>query len=465
MKPKQQDLLFTNKAVFNLVWPIFIELGLNTAIGLVNSLMVSSLGLHAVSAVSLVDSINLLFLNVFNALAAGVTVVVSHCMGRNDKQGGDNALTQTFSIILVFSTLMALIMFSFNRPILNLMFGDAEQNVMDSAVIYNVGSVIGYPFIAVFSICAGALRATGDSRTPMMAALVSNIVNVAIGALTIMVLGWGMVGAACAVLFARATSAAILFFKVTFRPGLVNIKGFTFKIDKKVFLPVFKVGLPAAIDSLIFNGGKLVVVSFMANMGTDALAANAISNNIFNFALTTGGAFLNGGVTITGRCYGAKLYDEAKRHMRRLPLVSMVFYGLTMAIIWFFVPQLLQMYKATELAAKYVHEIVRIILIYGTITWSFSFVLPSCLRGVGDINFNTIISIISMWVFRVGLGYLLGVTFQLQVVGVWMAMMCDWGFRGICYLLRMFSNRWYKRALARDAAEAQAALTAEASPS
>jgi putative MATE family efflux protein len=454
MKSKQQDLLFPNKAVFNLVWPIFIELGLNTAIGLVNSLMVSSLGLHAVSAVSLVDSINLLFMNLFNALAAGVTVVVSHCMGRNDKKGGDAALTQTFSIILMFSTLMGLIMFSFNRPILNLMFGDAEQSVMDSAVIYNIGSVIGYPFIAVFSICAGALRATGDSRTPMMAALVSNMVNVGVGALTIMVLDWGMVGAACAVLCARVTSAAILFTKVTFRPGLVSIKGFTFKIDKEVFMPVIRVGLPAAIDSLIFNGGKIVVVSFMANMGTDALAANAISNNIFNFALTTGNAFSNAGVTITGRCYGAKLYEEAKRHLRRLPLISMVFYGLTMAIIWFFVPSLLKMYNATELAAQYVYQIIKIILIYGTITWSFSFVLPSCLRGVGDINFNTVISVISMWVFRVGLGYLLGVTFQLQVVGVWMAMMCDWGFRGLCFILRTLSNKWHKRALSKDAAEA-----------
>ncbi len=141
-------------------------------------------------------------------------------------------------------------------------------------------------------------------------------------------------------------------------------------------------------------------------------------------------------------------------HLRRLPLVSTFFFGLTMFILWLFMPALLQMYKATELAAQYVHQIITLVLIFGTITWAFSFVLPHCLRGVGDINFNTIISVISMWVFRVALGYLLGVTLQLQVIGVWIAMLCDWGFRSICYIARMLSNRWYTRALAKDAAEA-----------
>ena len=456
MKSDNRDVMFSNKAIFSLVWPIIVEMGLNTAIGLVNSLMVSSMGLHAVSAVNLVDTINLLFMNLFNALAAGVTVVVSHCMGRGDKKGGDDALTQTFSVILMVSAAAAIFMFSFNRPLLSLMFGEAEQNVMDAAVIYNIGSAISYPFIATFSICAGALRATGDSRTPMLAALVSNIINVGVGALAILVLDWGMVGAACAVLCARITSAALLLSKVAFRPGMVNIKGFTLKVDKKIFMPVFKVGVPAGIDSLIFNGGKLVVASFISGMGTAAIAANAITNSVYNFALITGNAFSNAGVTITGRCFGAKLYDEAKKHLRTIPLIATASYGLTMVVLWFCIPPLLEMYNATPEVSDYVYRIVRMTAVLATLTWSVSFALPNCLRGVGDINFNTVISVTSMWVFRVGLAYLLGIVFQMQVVGVWVAMICDWGFRGTCFVWRMLSNKWLKRALANDAAEEEA---------
>lgn len=447
MQNKLQDRIFDNRAIFRLVWPILVELGLNTAIGLVNSVMVSSMGMYAISAVSLVDSINLLFLNVFNALAAGVTVVVSHCRGRNDKRGGDAALTQTFSIMVFIAALAGGLLLAFNRPVLGFMFGKVEQDVMDSSVTYCVGSAIGYPFIAAYAICAGALRATGDSRTPMVAALISNIVNIAVGALTIFGLDMGMAGASLAVLSARVTAAVVVFIKVAFRPGVVNLTKFTLKIDRKIFGPVIQVGIPAGIDSLIFNAGKLVVTSFLAGMGTDAIAANSITGMIFNFALVTGNAFSNAGVTITGRCYGAGHFDEAKIHLRRLPVISSVVYGIAMVGLWFAVPGILALYQATPQAAAYVTQIVRINMLAGTVTWSAAFVLPNCLRGVGDINFNTVVSVTSMWIFRVGLAYVLGVWLNMSVLGVWLAMFADWTARAVCFTWRMLSNRWYKKAM------------------
>ncbi len=454
--PPDRELQFTTKAMLALVWPILIEQGLNTTIGIVNSMMVGQLGMHAISAVSLVDQVNMLFFNLFNAFAAGVTVVVSHRMGRKDRAGADDALTQSFCLVLAFAAVLGAVLLAFNRPALRLIFGAVDENVMAACRIYLIGSALSYPLMAAFSVCAGALRATGDSRTPMVAALVSNIVNVAVGALTIFVLQFGVTGASCAVFFARLAAAGIVFWRIVSGRCGVHITRFTLKIKKDAIAPIFEVGIPAGIDSLIFNGGKILVASFISSMGTSVIAANSILNNLLGFSAVPGNAFSTAGVTITGRCYGARSYREARRHLRVIPLVSTVVYGLMVTVLWLMLPMLLKIYNADAQACEHVYRVFRLLAVFGTITWSYSFVLPNCLRGVGDIRFNTVVSVASMWIFRVALAYLLGVVLKMQLVGVWTAMLCDWGFREICYIARMCSDRWLIRAVAHDNALALA---------
>jgi len=458
--PPDRERQFTNKAMLMLVWPILIEQGLNTTIGIVNSMMVSQLGMHAISAVSLVDQVNMLFFNVFNAFAAGVTVVVSHRMGRKDREGANDALTQSFCLCIAVAAVLGTLLITFKRPVLRTFFGEVEENVMAACVIYLIGSVIGYPLMAAFSVCAGALRATGDSRTPMVAALLSNLVNVGVGALTIFVLDWGVVGAACAVCCARITSAGIVLWRILSGKCGVHVTRFTLKIRKEAIAPIFEVGIPAGIDSLIFNGGKILVASLVSSMGTDMIAAHSILNNILGFCSVPGNAFSTAGVTITGRCYGARSYHEARKHLRVIPFAATCVYGVMCTILWIILPKLLTIYNASEIAAAEVIRIYHMMAILGTITWSYSFVLPNCLRGVGDIKFNTAVSVVSMWAFRVAFAYLLGGTLGFGLIGVWLAMICDWAFRQTCYMIRMYSDRWIVRAIARDNEEALHAASA-----
>lgn len=448
--------VYTKKAVFILLWPMIIEQALNQLVGIVNSMMVSSVGMDAISAISIVDQMNTMFIQGFAAVAAGATVVVSQAMGRRDLKGAEEASTETFSLLVLAGAAIGLVLFLFPEAILSALFQDAEASVLSYAAIYAMGSAISYPFIAAFSVCACVLRAVGDSRSPMIAAFVSNVVNIAVGYVAIIQLEMGVTGAAAAVLSSRVAYALMIYWKLRHGKGIIHLQRFTFHMTKRHIAPVMKIGIPAGLDSLVFNGGKLLVTIFMSGMGTEPLAANGIAMAIFTFMHIPGTAMSNAGITVTGRTYGAGAYEETQRYMYWIPRVSQLLL-LGMCITFALLePVLLGLYNPSELTAEISHQLMCIVYVAVPIIWPVAFILPNCLRGVGEVNFNTVVSISSMWIFRVGLGYVLGVMLGWDVVGVWTAMIVDWVARAACFMWRRKMAFWRRKALkAREEFQAQ----------
>lgn len=169
--------MFSNKDLRKLIIPLVIEQLLAVTIGMADTVMVSSCGEAAVSGISLVDSINFLLITLFSSLATGGAVIASQYIGRGDHKSASLAAKQLFYASLALSAVLGVIAVFFRKPVLNMVFGSIEADVMAHAQIYFLLSAISYPFLAVYNAGAALFRSMGDSRTTMLISILMNTIN------------------------------------------------------------------------------------------------------------------------------------------------------------------------------------------------------------------------------------------------------------------------------------------------
>jgi len=438
--------MFNRKDLTRLLIPLIIEQVLGATVGLADTLMVSNVGEAAVSGVSLVDSVNLLLINVFSALATGGTIVASQYLGRNDRENANKAANQ---LVLVTSALSAAIMalcLLLRRPLLNLLFGHAEQAVMETALVYFMLSALSYPFIGVYNSCAALFRAAGNSQVPMAVSALMNAINISGNALFIFGFGMGAAGAGLASLASRMAACLIMlwilrkpelkislaeFFHLTFMPGMIK--------------NILRIGIPSGVENGMFQIGKILVQGIVAIFGTASIAANAVGNSISAITVMPGIAIGLGAVTVVGHCIGAQQYEEAKKYMRQLTLYSLASIVALNAVILLAMDPILQLYELSSATAELARQIIVFHAFISIAFWAQAFTLPNGLRAANDVRFTMTTSIITMWTLRVAGGYIISVWLGLGVLGVWVSMGLDWLLRMMLFIWRYKSNKWQNR--------------------
>ena len=187
-----------------------LEQVLSITVGLADTIMVSSVGEAAVSGVSLVDMLNVLIINIFSALATGGAVVVAQLLGARERKRACDASRQLYLVVIVISLIIAVLIMLFRVPLLRLLFGSIEDDVMDSALTYLTVSVFSYPILAIYNAGAALFRAQGNSRISMLIAGLINVVNLIGNSILIYVLKWGVAGAALSSVFSRGVAAVVI---------------------------------------------------------------------------------------------------------------------------------------------------------------------------------------------------------------------------------------------------------------
>ena len=199
--------MFTNAQLKALLLPLLLEQFLSVSMGLADTVMVSGVGEAAVSSVSLVDSLNVLIIQILSALATGGAVVASQYLGRKDKKNAQLSAAQLFSVLIILTVSFGLLCILLCRLILRTVFGSIEAHVMRYAEIYFYISAVSYPFIGLYNAGAALFRAKGDSKISMKASLVMNVVNIVGNAVLIYVFHLEVLGAAIATLIGRILAA------------------------------------------------------------------------------------------------------------------------------------------------------------------------------------------------------------------------------------------------------------------
>ena len=434
----------TYRQIVAIIAPVLVDQAFIVGMGMINTALISSSGVAALSAVSMVDSVNLLLINIFIALATGGTVIVAQYKGAGGDRMVNKAAATSIAVDVLVSGGIGALMLAFHAPLLHILFGGAAHDVMQNAVVYFLGSSISYVGIAVEESVCSSLRGVGETRSALLLSLIMNLSYVLFNIVLVTILHMGVLGmtiainlarylgAACSLLFLRGTRSCIRFH---FRD--------LFPLDMSMLRRIFVVGLPFAAEQGFFQGGKLLTQTFIVRLGTYALATNAICNSFSGVLQIPGNALSLAVVTVVGQCIGRRNIHDARKYARLFVWASAVSFIVTSLLL---LPVFMPLVYFFHAPAPIIPDIVRLELVTSLFqipVWSISFVLPSALRAAGDAKFTSITAMLTMWLVRVVLGYVLGIVMHYGIGGVWLAMNLEWCVRGAIFLIRYRGNRWY----------------------
>ncbi len=440
--------LFTRKSLTKLIWPLMIEQGLAITVGLADSMMVASVGEAAVSGVSLVDLLAQLMISVFSALATGGAVVISQFIGAKNLFRARRATDQLVMVTAGISIVITALTLAFRRPLLRLFFGQVEADVMDSCLTYILITAPSYPFLALYNAAAAVFRAQGNSKLSMKVSLLMNAINLGGNALLIYVVGMGVAGVAIPTLVSRMVAAVLMMLMLLRRTNPVHMNQLrNIRPDLTLIRRILNIGIPSAVENGMFQFGKILVVSLISGFGTAQITANAMSNNISALSVLMGNALALAIVTVVGQCVGARDLRQARRFAFRLLVLGEVLLVASAAAVMLLLPAIIRLYNAQPATAAYIRQIITVNSIGVVLFWTPAFILPGALRAANDVRYTSAVAVASMWIFRVGFSYILGLRLGWGVVGVWSAMVLDWIVRAGFYIVRFARGKWTRRAL------------------
>lgn len=437
--------MFNRQSLIRLIIPLIIEQFLLMSVGMADTVMVTTTGEAAVSGVSLVDNINLLLIQIFTALSTGGTVIVSQYLGRQDIHNARTAAKQLLYTVTVVSTALMVLALVFREHILSLIFGNIEPDVMDSALAYFLSTALAYPFMAVYNAGAALFRAMGNSKVSMFNSLLVNIVNISVNALLIYGFQMGALGAGIGTLVSRIVAAVVILVLLQRHNCLLRVE--------KLFRPEFQggmvrrilvVGIPNGLENGLFQIGKLLVLSLITSFGTNAVAANAIANSVASVINVPGQAIGLAMITVVGQCIGAGRAKEAVSYTKKLMGATYLSMGVLCLILLLIADPLVSLFNLEPASAAMAAEVLRWCAVFTMLFWPLAFTLPNALRAAGDAVFTMVVSMVSMFVFRIGLSYVLAnpTGLALGLLGVWLAMFIDWIVRDVAFVIRFIQGKW-----------------------
>lgn len=426
-----------------LLIPLMLEQVLSGLMGIADTMMVTSVGESAISAVALVDSINTLVLNLLTALAAGGVIVCAQYLGRQDAGRANDAARQVLLVSLALSLALMVLCLTLRKPMLALIFGTVEPAVMEQALDYFLITAVSYPFLAAQQTAAAVFRAAGRSAPPMAVAAVANVVNIAGNAVAIFVFDMGVTGAALATTGSRIVSAVALLILLRNRRLTISIRDYTaIRPDRRLIRMVLRVGVPTGVENSMFQLGKLVVQSTVSTLGTTAMAAQAMIQTLDMVQSMPSIAIGTGLLTVAGQCLGAGRVDEMKKYTKRFCLYSELTLVVMSTVVVAATPLVTRVSRMTEESARLTFQMLLLISVVKVVLWVLAFTLPNGMRAAGDVRFSATVSALSMWIFRVGGSMVLCRVLGLGLVGIWVAWFLDWVCRLSIYIWRYRSGRW-----------------------
>ena len=442
------DHIFSNIDLRKLLIPLIIEQLLNSLMGTIDTIMVSNIGSSAISAVSLVDSINVLIIQLFTALAAGGAIVCSHYVGSRKYDTAKESAKQLIVVTTFIALVITVIFMVIRNPMLKLIFGQIEEDVMKASKIYFVYTALSFPFIALYDAGAAVFRAQEDSKTPMRISVVSNVMNVAGNAILIWGFHMGVAGAAIATLLSRVFCGIVIIIKLRKDDNRICVRNYReYRFDGGMIKKILLIGIPSGIENCMFQFGKLAIQSTVSTMGTVAIAAQAMTSILETLSGVGGIGIGIGLMTVVGECLGANRKDEAKYYIKKLSLLGEIVVASSCVIVFVLTKPVILIAGMESESAKLCFKMICAITVVKPLVWTMSFIPAYGLRAAGDVRFSMILSCCTMWLFRVTLCIYLARVYGMGPMAVWIGMFTDWTIRGIMFFGRIKSGRWLRHSV------------------
>ena len=437
---------FSNQQLKRLIMPLIVEQCLAITVGLADSIMVASVGEAAVSAVSLVDSINTLLFYGFSALATGGAVVCGQFIGRRDYKKANDSAQQLLVFIVLLAAGLTALLYLFKYFILHGLFGQIEEDVMNYANTYFIIVEASIPFIALYNAGAALFRVMGNSSVSMKISLGMNVINVCGNALLIFGLHMGVEGVAIPTLVSRIVGAAVVIGMLGNEKYTMHIsRPFRYQFNSYTVRNILKIGVPSGLESSLFHLGKILLLSVVSAFGTASIAANAIGNTLATFQTLPPSAIGVGMITVVSQCTGAGDFQAARFYTKKLMKWAYLSMLAINVAIFAAMPLIISLYQVSDEAARIAEILLWLHGGIGIVLWPLAFTLPQALKAAGDTTYVMLMAVGSMWAFRIVTGILFAKTLGMGVLGIWIAMFIDWACRIVFIVVRYRGHKWEEK--------------------
>ncbi len=429
-----------------LIIPLIFEQLLAVSVGMVDTFMVSTVGEVAVSGVALVDNINRLVIQILSAFAAGGIVVSSQYYGGSHIERAKKNSAQLETLMTIVATVSGILCAVFSRQILGAIFGAVDADVMEAANTYMVITALSYPFLGLYNANAAVFRSFGNSKISIYISVIMNLVNIGFNALFVFGFHMGVAGIGYATLLSRVAAGILMKLIALTKKNVLKTSAIKDYLPKAEYIgKILKIGIPGGIENGMFQIGKLLVVSMIAGLGTNAIAANSIAYQVIDFPNIPGVAIGLALVTVIGNDVGAGDIKRAKKDTKKLLRYAYIGDWCCKITLFVLAPAIVSVFSLSKEATDICVMVLRCFSVASLPVWPLSFTMPSALRGAGDAAYTMIVGIFSMWLGRIVISYILIFHFELGVLGVWIGMFADWYIRGICYTARFLSGKWQQK--------------------
>lgn len=425
--------------IFSLAIPVIVENILQTLLGTTDTYFAGHINDNSIAAIGVTNLIVNIFIAFFTAVSIGTGAIVSRNFGREDYDKVNNAIKQSSIIGIVLGLIIGVINIAFYKPIL--MICGVSIDLIKYTLPYYMIVTVPSIFLCLSIILSSCLRAIKDTKTPMIAVGISNIINIILNVIFIN-LGLGILGLGLATTISRIVNVIILLVKLM-KGNEVKLNYKNMIIDKKMIISILKIGIPAGIEKLVMRIGQLVYNGMIISIGISAYVAHNIAGNIESYTYIPAMGFGIATATLVGISIGESNIKKAKNMVYLSDIMATVFMIIIAIIFFIFAPQFASLFTDTKEIQDMVVSVLRLIALFQPFA-ALTQIITGALQGAGDTKFPMYSTLIGIWLGRLGVGYLLGVVFKLGLLGVWMGYALDITLRGVILLKRFLGGKWQK---------------------
>ncbi len=447
LQQKMESLLTTDQFSYKELRSMYLTLLLDQffimIIGMVSTALVSSVGEAAIAAVSMVGTVNGMVSLVFTSMATGGGIVVARAKGRNDYAEIRRAIGEVTGICGLVAVVLSLLLIAASEPIVRILYPNVEPLLVEYAVVYMRMMAVSFIPFSVFNAIFNILRSLGSIRQSLILTIVINVIHMLLSILFINGMHLGVEGSGLSFILARAIGmiAALLMVLLFSNDYGLHIRDF-FRFSPSTTREIFSLGMPLAVESVLLQGGMLLVQVYLARLTTADLAAHAVSNSILGLLVVPGSALLTLSGTVCGQCYGAGKWDLTRRYSLNLIRIGRIILLVAVLIFYPLLPFLLQFYRATPEGTPIIMTAMRLAMVCLPVLWCDSNLPSMTLRVAGDSIYTGVVSVAALALGRCVLGYILTIPLHLGVAGIWIAMCVEWLGRAIALRLRRRGITW-----------------------
>lgn len=432
------------KRVLHIALPAIGEAYLQNFLGIVDTFFIAKIGLVAIDAVGVTNVYSMTFIGVFMAISSALSVFLSRAIGAQDVTRGRSAVWHGLVIAVAIGIVFGALAVVFEVPLLHIM--GAHGRLQETAFPY-FRIVLGLsPLIALFTAQSASFRAIGDTKTPLRVGLEMNVLHVILDYILIFgigpIPGWGIAGAAWAMVIARVYASARLGFKSRRVQSLsLTMKDMQFRAPLVSSMVRFTV--PAALERLSMRLGQVIYFGLIVRMGVDVYATHNIAGTITTFSSTIGSGFAIAATTTIGQAIGSGNELEALEYRRASYIQSAVSMTAVAAILCASSPWLGLLFTHN----LHVIHLLTIILAIDIVSQPFLaavLVDTSAIQAGGNSRYPMIVTTIGIWVVRTLGVYLFAWKLGLGLPAVWASITVDNALRALLFFRYRKQGSWIR---------------------